>query len=317
MSDQPNTPPADPIVNTAPPADPPKDPPADPGTPPADPPKDPPKTVFENKDGDPSAPPPTWPDDWRKQLAGDDDKALKKLERYKSPQDIFKAMQEAQTKLSEGMQITSLPENATEEQVAEYRKKMDIPEDPKGYLESLPEGLVFGEEDEPLVATFVDKMHAINASPEVVKNALSWYNEMQEAQETQQVEQDREFRKTAEDELRQEWGGEYRANVNSIENFLASAPDGLGQNLMNARLADGTLLGANPQVLRWLANMADTVNPAGFTSPGDISTQAESVKAELDKIREIRRTNPDKYFGDEAMQERFRKLVEAEERLSA
>jgi hypothetical protein len=160
-------------------------------------------------------------------------------------------------------------------------------------------------------------MHEANADPSVVQGAISWYKEMEEAQAAEAIEQDKAYRKESEDALRDEWGSEFRSNVNAIENFLATAPEGVGDNLLGARLGDGTLLSANPDALRWLAKLADDVNPAGFLAPTPGMNDMQSIESRLKEISEIRRTEPNKYFGDEPMQEEYRKLLEAQEKLQA
>lgn len=268
------------------------------------------------KSDDKSQVPATWPDDWRQKLAGDDEKTLKRLERMQSPADLFKSYKEIETKLSSGKLVDELPADATEEDVKAYRERNGIPDDPKGYLENLPDGLVFGEEDEMAVSGFLDRMHKGNVPPQIVQEALAWYTEYQEEAQTAQVEADREFRVKAEEDLREEWGNEYRANVNTIKNFLATAPEGLDAQLMGARLADGSLLGDNPAALRWLAKLANDANPAGFVAPSGGKDQLSSVEDELNTIRQLRKTDPTKYWADEKMQARELKLIEAREKLA-
>src|SRR5512135_169053 len=45
---------------------------------------------------------PDWPDDWREKLAGNDEKALKRLGRFASPAGIFKSFRELEAKFSRG-----------------------------------------------------------------------------------------------------------------------------------------------------------------------------------------------------------------------
>ena len=61
-------------------------------------------------------------------LAGEDTKALERLARYGSPTDVTKALIEAQTKLSQRAEPVRLADNATPEQISEYRKGLGVPE---------------------------------------------------------------------------------------------------------------------------------------------------------------------------------------------
>lgn len=264
---------------------------------------------------------PDWPDDWRDKLAKGDEKARKRLDRFQSPADVLKSWQELERKMSSGEVKAKLPADATEEQVAAWRKDNGIPEKADGYLSVLPSGLVIGDDDKPMINSFLERVHGKNAPPEVVAEAVEWYYAQQEEQITAQVTADKAFKQSAEDSLRAEWGGEYRANVNSISAFLDTAPqtdDGqpLKDLLMGARLADGTRFGDNPAALKWLARLAADANPAGFVAPAGGGSQVDSVRDEIAKIEGVMRTDRAAYNKDEKMQARLRQLYDAEEKLS-
>lgn len=264
--------------------------------------------------------PPDWAPDWREKMAGGDEKELKRLQRFKSPVDVYKSARELERKMSSGEVKAKLPADATEEQIAAWRKDNGIPDKPDGYLEKLPNGLVIGDDDKPLVEGFLARVHGRNASPEIVAEALDWYYATQEDMLSQQAAADKAFAQASTDALRAEWGGEFRANINSITAFLDAAPvadDGtpLKALLMDARLGDGTRLGDNPVALKWLAGLAAEANPAGFVAPGAGGSQAESVASEIAKIEGIMRTDRAAYDRDEKMRERLRQLYAAEEKL--
>jgi len=281
-----------------------------------------PKTVMEDTSDKPAAAPADWPEDWRSKLAGDDAKALKAFERFKSPNDMAKSLLEAQKKISSGATRPQLAEGATEEQVAEYRKALGVPDTPDGYLEKINSGLVIGDDDKPLLESFLASAHGKNAPPEFVESALEWYYDLQEKQTAEQSAADSEAKRNGEDALRAEWGGEFRANINAITAFLDTAPtteDGtpLKDLLMGARLSDGTALGNHPDALRWLSNMASESNPAGFVSPGAGGSQAQSVDDEIASIQKVMRSDRATYDKDPKMQARLLTLLDAQAKLSA
>lgn len=268
------------------------------------------------KEDDKSSVQGAWPDDWRQRLAGDDEKALDQLKRFASPADVYKSNIELRKKLSTVKTVDELPEDATEEDIKAWRERNGVPMEAKGYLENLPDGLVFGEEDEAVLDGFLEKMHSSNVPPSVVNQALEWYKDFNEQEVTAQIEADKQVRAQAEDSLREEWGNEYRANLNAISNFLDTAPEGVKDNLMGARLADGTLFGDSPEALSWLLNLSNEFNPAGVITSNTGKDIATSIEDELDEISKIRRSDPDKYWRDEKMQARERELYEAQERVT-
>ncbi len=262
--------------------------------------------------------PADFPEDWRARMADGDEKTLKRLERYKSPKDVVQAFRNLEAKMSSGDVVAKLPADATDEQIAEYRKANGIPETAEGYLEAMDSGLVIGDEDKALVSSFLESAHAKNAPPEIVASAVDWYYQQQEEQLAARAEADRQAREAAADDLRAEWGAEYRQNLNSIKAFLDSAPvddegTALGELLIGARLADGSVLGDNPAALRWLAKLASDQNPAGFIAPGEAATQAEGVEAEIKSIEAKMGTA--EYIKDEKMQARLRQLYAAQDKL--
>ena len=264
------------------------------------------KALADPADAAPA--PAKYPDDWREQMAGDDDKLKQQLDRYHSPADFAKAHRELQRKLSSGQFKATKPE--TEEEVAAWRKEMGIPEEPGGYdLNDLGNGLVVGEDDRPIIDTVLSAMHGADATEAQVKATVAAYYEAQEQALADQKEIDKKDMENAVDACRAEWGGEYRGNMNQLKGFLESAPDDLGTLLMTARLGDGKALMNSPEALQWLMGLSKQINPMGSVVPagGDASG---TVAGELKQIQDLQRENPDKYWGDKALQARERELLE-------
>jgi hypothetical protein len=264
-----------------------------------------------------------WPENWRADMASGDEKLAKTLERYATPADAAKALREAQRAISEGQgKRQALPTDATPEQIAAYREANGIPEKADGYLETLPDGLVIGKQDEDLAKDFLAKMHEANAPAEYVHNALAWYNQLQEQQVQQQQNDDVEFHNSSINELREEWGPEYQMNVNSISNLINSVaeplPDGtdFAEWLQSARTPDGQLLGDHPAFLKTLLSVAKQVNPAGVTMPGEGMGQIDSVNGEIEQIEKLMNQGSKEYWNDPKKQERYRQLLEARAKLA-
>ncbi len=272
----------------------------------------------------PVAAPADWPEYWRAKVAGDDPKFMQRLERMQSPADVAKAWRALEVKMSSGEMKAPLPEGATPEQVAAWRKDNGIPEAAEGYLAQLPEGVVLGDEDKPYAQEFAQAMHELNAPPQVVAKAIAWDRQRQEKMAEARAESDKTFRRGAEDELRGEWGAEYRSRMNAIGNLLDATNPGDDPNgasfkdlFLGARLSDGTVLGDNPLTLRWMAGLSSEINPAGTVVPGSAGSQAQSVADEIAEIEGVMRTNRAAYNKDAKMQERLRTLYEAQEKLAS
>lgn len=262
------------------------------------------------------APATAWGDNWRQQYAGEDTKLLQRLERYQSPKAALDALIAAQNKISSGELRSPLPDNATPEQVAAYRQQNGIPEKPEGYFEKLPDGLVIGDADKPLFNSFAEGLHKLNADPKIAQYAVSWYNQLQEEQNVKLAEGDTAAKTATEDALRAEWGGDYRANINHIQGFLAQAPEGVADLIGNARGADGKAILNDPNVVRWLASVARDLNPTGTIVPAG-STVGKGLDDEIAEIETFMKTNRAEYRKDEKKQARLRDLYDARQRQQA
>src|SRR5580765_7475618 len=74
-----------------------------------------------------------WPADWRKNIAGDDEKELAQASRYASPADIWKKARALEQRLSSGELRPVLTKDAKPEEITAYRKAHGIPEAPDKY----------------------------------------------------------------------------------------------------------------------------------------------------------------------------------------
>lgn len=260
--------------------------------------------------------PADWPEDWRQKLVGGDEKLLKRFERYGSPKDLANALINAQNKISSGELKAGKPVDASPEQLAEWRKANGIPDSPDKYDLTLPDGLVIGEADKPLVGEVLAAAHAVDASPEVVKAVVSAYYKTQDAEAAKQADADANQREETMVALRQEWGADYTRNVNTVNAFLGTLPDGLGNKIAMSRGPDGLPLGNDPAMARWLAQMAREANPLAsvISGAGDKSSLlADEIASLKTKMGD---KNSDYWKGPNAdkNQARYRELLDAESR---
>lgn len=260
-----------------------------------------------------------WSENWRELYAGEDAKMLARLQRYQSPKSAIDALVAAQNRISSGELRSPLPQNATPEQIAAFRQQNGIPEKPEDYFEKLPEGLVIGDDDKPMFTSFAKGLHDLNVDPKVAQYAVKWYNDFQEQQLAKVSEADLTHKASTEDELRAEWGGDYRANINHINSFLASAPTGVADLVANSRGSDGKAILNDPNTVRWLATVAREMNPQGtIVGGGENPLQGiESRKAEITQMMGNRSSAYWKGPTAEKIQAEYRSLVDSEMKLKA
>jgi hypothetical protein len=257
---------------------------------------------------------PKWPEDWREQLAGENDKELKHLQKYGAPQDIWKKARALEQKISSGEYTVALPEDPTEEEVAEYRKVRGIPEKPDGYDLSSEEGLAIGETDKPVVDRFLEVAHKRNMEPAQVTDSIKWYYEEIERQGQEREERDEQLKQTTEDELRGEWGKDYRRELNIVRNFLATAPEAVRDEIAGARMADGTPLGSHPEFIKWVNHLGRQANPSGTLTGMEPGETVKSIDGRMTEIMEVKRNDPKRYHRENLSAE-YTELVRKKEAL--
>lgn len=245
---------------------------------------------------------PRWPENWRDLVAGKDEKMQKYLERFNSPADIAKSGLELREKISKGeyKRATQAPSD-DEVALKEWRAENGVPETPDKY--TTPEGVLFGEEDTPIVNEFLKDMHSNNVPDAFVKPALKWYADLQRKQAEHTAQLDKQLEIATEEELRQEWGVEYRANKHEVENFVKSRfPEDVANALM-----------ASADTVKALAQISREINPAVTLFPS-ANNPSQSLEDEIKSIESKMHT--DAYKKDAKMQGRYMQLLEARSRLA-
>lgn len=275
------------------------------------------EAVLESSPSTPAAEEAPKGNDWaalREKYAKGDEKIAKRLARYSSHEAVLDALLAAQNKIASGAIKPALPENHTPEELAAWRESNGIPASPDEYELSLPDDIELTEEDQSQLSELVTAAHEQNMTPAQVNAIVNKLVTKQQALAEVQVAKDHNFKLESQEVLRDEWGSEYKTNINLINGFLNTAPEGTRDLLLAARLTDGSILGNHPQVLRWLANTARELNPLATVVPATTANAPQAVEAELNNIKSLMGDLESKYWkGPEAkqLQARYRQLIEA------
>lgn len=257
---------------------------------------------------------------WREAMAGEDAEAMKTLGRFTEPGALWKSYNELRQKQSKGelKSVTPFPAEGTPEDQNAWRKEHGIPEKPEAYDTTLPGGLVIGDADKPMVDSYLKAAHAANIPNEVVKENLKWYlgtyvPEMQKAQ----ADQDAEFRSEAAGKLREMWGADYKRNITAVTNLLNQAPEALRARIWGGRTADGNLIGDDPDIMQFFADLSLTINPVTtLTSGGHVDT-AKGVNERLAELDKMMKTDRQAWNKSPELQDEYQRLVDAKERMLA
>lgn len=274
------------------------------------------EAVEAAPEGDQAATPATapgdWPEAWRALLADGDQRLEKRLGRFASPRNVLDSLLAAELRLRGGNSMADArPGDDDPAGLAAWRAAQGVPEAPEDYSPELPDGMVIGEDDTPVVDAFLKAAHGANMSREQVNNALAWYYSEQDRIAAERHAVDMEAHDTAVDLLKQTWGEDYRAQVNVVHSLFDDAPEDLKDNLLGARLADGRILGDHSDAIQWLARLAMDRNPRATLMPAAASGPGKALADEISTIEKRMATDRSGYFKDEPQQARYRALLEA------
>jgi len=254
-----------------------------------------------------------WPEDWRARLANGDQRLARRLDRFAEPRAVVDSLLAAENRLRGAADRRPPAEDPAD--LAAWRAANGVPDAPDAYDVALPDGVVLGEVDQPLVDGFLASAHEANMSNAQVSQALDWYFRQQDEIAAAQSRRDETTHQETVEELQGVWGQDFRARVNRLHAFLDEAPEGVKENLIGARMADGSLFGDCAPALLWLEQLAAAASPAATLVPAG----GGGGQALADEIASIeRRMAEDRtgYFKDEAMQARYRDLLAAREKRS-
>lgn len=236
---------------------------------------------------------PTWPDDWREQMAGTDEAFLKALKRYSSPSTFAKGWQERENLIRSGKLKQAKPDGTDEKALSEWRKENGVPDDPTGY--KVPDAVqkVLVDTDKPLVAEWFDSAHKAGMPQEMAEKGLEWYATVIDKLQAQQNATDTEASEKCEDFLRKEWAhADYKANTTLGARWLA-AETPLGEDWANLRSSDGRRLGDNPDFMMWAADKArESYGDVSFAT-GDSERKFVARKEEIEAVM---KSDIDRYY---------------------
>lgn len=262
--------------------------------------------------------PQTWPDNWRHELSGGDEKELKRLERMKSPADVYKSYRELERLKSSYTPPPKKPgEGATPEEIKAYRDHAGIPDDPKGYDLNFDDGTAIGEDMMPYVEGFLKHAHDSGLPKDVVKSTLKFYMEDVAREQSKIASLNDEARVNGITNLKSEWGAEFKGNMNAIQSLFTEAPEGVMQSLLNARDESGLKFANNEANIRWLVGLAKSINPTASLLPAG-ANDASSIDTELEKLQgqmnSQDKAERDKYWKDPKAQARYLALTQAKQK---
>lgn len=231
------------------------------------------------------------PDNWRDLFTGGDEKLSKRISRYTSPQNIAKALVDTQDKLRSGAHLAqTLPEDATPEEIAAYRKQAGVPDKPEGYGLAFPDDIGAGEDDAAVLNEFASFMHERHIPPGAAKAAFEFYTKRLTETRTAAAEAAQQATLENMAELRKDFSApELRRNMKIADEFLTQHFSDHGEieavnEVLQMRLPNGVQVMNYAPFMKGLFKMARAYADDESLIGGDTGGGGKSLEDEKQEL---------------------------------
>ena len=203
-------------------------------------------------------------------LIPEDYKEEKSLQNFSNMDDFVKSYLHSQ-KLVGADKIPVPNKMATDDDWKAVYDRLGRPETPDGYKYDLPKETKL---EESTLKAFSEEAHKLGLLPKQAEGIINYYNSIAEQSDQNALVNEEAAKAEAEVELRKEYGPAYDLKIAQARNLATNTfgPD----FLRNTKLADGSVLGNHPQVVRAFADLASKMSEDGIVQ-GE-ATSAMTVK---------------------------------------
>ena len=185
-------------------------------------------------------------------------KEEKSLQNFSNMDDFVKSYLHSQ-KLVGADKIPVPNKMATDEDWKAVYDRLGRPETPDGYKYNLPKETKL---EESTLKAFSEEAHKLGLLPKQAEGIINYYNSIAEQSEQASSVNEEAARAEAEVELRKEYGPAYDLKIAQARNLATNT---FGQDfLRDTKLADGSVLGNHPQVVRAFADLASKISEDGI-----------------------------------------------------
>lgn len=255
-----------------------------------------------------------WPENWKDVIVGPDKDSTKLLDNINDPRQIWKSYRELQVKLSQKNAAPAKPTTDDPEKLAAWREAVGLPKDETGYQLAETVAKRFGDPDKPNIDLFAKGAFKRDIPPAMFNAGLDIYADMVEENVQRLAATDKKLYNDCQDELRQEWGTDFRTNSALALQAAKELTPGIDWFEYRDPIT-GTRLGDNPAAVKRFAGLGKLIF-------GDAAFAGEdNTKVTTNRMAEIRAlqgdTNSAYYTDGGVLKKELFDLVQAEERATA
>ena len=214
-----------------------------------------------------------------KSLIPEDYKEEKSLQNFSNMDDFVKSYLHSQ-KLVGADKIPVPNKMATDDDWKAVYDRLGRPETPDGYKYDLPKETKL---EEKTLKAFSEEAHKLGLLPKQAQGIINYYNSLAEQTEQAATVNEEASRAEAEVQLRKEYGPAYDLKIAQARNLATNTLG--GDFLRNTKLADGTVLGNHPQVVRAFADLASKMSEDGIVQGEATSVMTvKEIDSEIDSL---------------------------------
>ena len=202
--------------------------------------------------------------------------------KYKSPEGLLKGAANLISFAGKKVEGVVVPnEGSTEQEIAEYRQAIGVPESPTAYdlqPENLPEGMGW---DEGLAGEWQNAFHEAGISQEQAQKLSQAYsditnNQLTQANQTLQLQSESEMEQQRA-EIQKQWGDKYDTNLQNAVNMAATMGFDLESQQDMAAMR-------NPKVLNMILEKHTALQEGTMPRGGQPNTGTESFRDQANAL---------------------------------
>jgi len=203
--------------------------------------------------------------------------------KYKSPEGLLKGAANLISFAGKKVEGVIVPnEGSTEQEIAEYRQAIGVPESPTAYElpapENMPEGMGW---DEGLAGEWQNVFHDAGLSQEQASKLSQAYsditnNQFEQANQTLQLQSEGEMEQQRA-ELQKQWGDKYDTNLQNAVNMAATMGFDLESQQDMAAIR-------NPKVLNMILAKHDSLKEGNMPRGGQPNTGTDSFRDQANAL---------------------------------
>lgn len=201
------------------------------------------------------------------------------ISKFKNVNDLAKEHVNLQSLI--GRKGVVLPKEGDPDEVwSNYRKEMDIPNDSSEYIQGVQD---IGEFESKLA----EIAHESNMSKTQFDKILSGYSDYYESSSKHAEQEATVLTEENISSLKEEWGRAYDAKANIGSSALNSLTNGNPKKIAEIQLADGTVLGNNPEFIKIMASVGESYQEKGLLDGVQTSGAQMSPEEAQRKLSEL------------------------------